>query len=237
MMAPARFLFDTDFSAPEIRVEEEPAVEETDAAPVAEHLRLLVEAESRGHRRGVAEGRAEASATAARRLADEAGRLASAAQGILAALDADRQRIEKEAAALALTVAKKLASHLIERQPASEIVALIESCLGPLRQAPHIVIRVDERDADRIKSEADRIAHERGFMGRLVVLGEPDLARGDCRIEWADGGIVRDRGALESEIDGIITRYFNTGEIATAGGGVAEGTDITGPDLAEEPET
>ena len=33
----------------------------------------------------------------------------------------------------------------------------------------------------------------RGFEGRLVVLAEPEIAPGDCRIEWADGGVVRDQ--------------------------------------------
>jgi hypothetical protein len=39
--------------------------------------------------------------------------------------------------------------------------------------------------------------HEKGFEGRLVILGEPEIVRGDCHIEWADGGILRDRKALE----------------------------------------
>ena len=107
-----------------------------------------------------------------------------------------------------MATAKKIASHLISREPAGEVTALIDSCLGPLRQAPHIVVRVDERDADGIKAEADRIAHERGFMGRLVILGEPDMASGDCRIEWADGGIVRDRQTTENEIERLIEMHF-----------------------------
>ena len=31
-----------------------------------------------------------------------------------------------------------------------------------------------------------------GFAGRLVVMGDPEIVPGDARIEWADGGIVRD---------------------------------------------
>ena len=43
-----------------------------------------------------------------------------------------------------------------------------------------------------------RLARERGFEGRIVVLGEPDIALGDARLEWADGGIVRERRRFES---------------------------------------
>ena len=45
-----------------------------------------------------------------------------------------------------------------------------------------------------------RLARERGFEGRLVVLGEPDLAPGDARMEWADGGVVRDRARIEAAV-------------------------------------
>ena len=41
-----------------------------------------------------------------------------------------------------------------------------------------------------------------------MVLGEPDFALGDCRIEWADGGIIRDRSKAETDIENAIARYF-----------------------------
>lgn len=208
MTTPARYLFDTDFSKADGSDEPDVTVEETAYAPVARYLAAISAAEARGYARGVSDGREEVEAVAARRLADESARLASAAQGILGALDADRVRIEKEAAEIAIVAAKRLAGHLVAREPTGEILALIDDCLGPLRQAPHIVIRVEEADADSVKAEVDRIAHERGFMGRLVVLGEPDLARGDCRIEWADGGIVRDKAAIETQISQYIEKHF-----------------------------
>ncbi len=204
MAMPARFLFDNDFS----RIEEETVVESSDAAPIDAYLARLSAAADEAYQRGLAEGRAAAEAEASRRVAEEAGRLVSAAQGILGALDADRERIEKDAAGLAFATARKLAETLIAREPTAEMEALIADCLGPLRQAPHIVIRVDADNVDRIKAEADRIAQERGFTGRLVVLAEPDLGNGDCRIEWADGGIVRDIAALEAAAGEAIERYF-----------------------------
>ena len=40
-----------------------------------------------------------------------------------------------------------------------------------------------------------------------MVLAEPDIAPGDCRIEWADGGVKRDRAAIEAAIDEAVARY------------------------------
>jgi flagellar assembly protein FliH len=45
------------------------------------------------------------------------------------------------------------------------------------------------------------MARERGYEGRLVVMGEPDIAPGDGRIEWADGGIVREQARIEAAVD------------------------------------
>jgi flagellar assembly protein FliH len=41
------------------------------------------------------------------------------------------------------------------------------------------------------------------------VLAEPDIAPGDCRIEWADGGINRDRGTAEAAIADAVGRYVS----------------------------
>ena len=51
------------------------------------------------------------------------------------------------------------------------------------------------------------IARAHGFEGRLVVLGEPGIAVGDCRIEWADGGVNRDNAATDAAIGEAVARY------------------------------
>jgi flagellar assembly protein FliH len=48
----------------------------------------------------------------------------------------------------------------------------------------------------------------RGFEGRLVVLAEPDIGFGDCRVEWADGGLNRDRARIEAAIAEAVTNYL-----------------------------
>ena len=52
------------------------------------------------------------------------------------------------------------------------------------------------------------MAKQSGFQGRLVILAEPDIATGDCRIEWADGGVVRERTATDAKISELVGRYI-----------------------------
>jgi len=222
MAAPARFLFDTDFTRPE--PPPAPAEPPRPTIDLEQHLALMVETEERaraeafaeGHERGYEEGRADAEARAAERLADEAAALAVATGRLLGTLDAERLAIEARAVDLAVLAARKLAEHLIDREPLAEVRALLAECLGPLRKAPHLVVRIARVDADALKPHVDRIARETGFEGRIVILGEDEVGRGDCRIEWADGGILRDTDALAAEIGTTIARWFEARNSALA---------------------
>lgn len=230
MASPARFLFDVDFAAPPPPAKPVEVVPEKPKVDLDYHMAEVAAAEERARREGeeagYGEGRRAAEVRAAERLADEASMLVASTRSLLASLEADRLAIEKQAVALALEAARKLAGGLVDREPSAAILALLADCLGPLRKAPHLVLRLAPDHADPIRAEVDRIARETGFEGRIVILGEPDLARGDCRIEWADGGIVRDGRDLGREIDAAVARYF---EARDQGLGGAPHTDPVDP--------
>ena len=48
------------------------------------------------------------------------------------------------------------------------------------------------------------MARERGFEGRIIVLGDDGMSPGDVRIEWADGGVVRDAGAVDEAVQRVL---------------------------------
>ncbi|KPL54412.1 FliH/SctL family protein [Prosthecomicrobium hirschii] len=220
MAAPARFLFDKDFAAPPVPPKPVEVVPERPTIDLELHLAEKAAAEARGREAGLAagriEGRQSAEVRAAERLAEEAAVLVASARALLAALDADRTALEKQAIDLALAAARKLSAGLIDREPTAAIRAVLAECLGPLRKAPHMVLRLAPEHAEQIRAEVDRIARENGFDGRIVILGEPDVRRGDCRIEWADGGIIRDGAALEAAVDDAVARYFAARDAAAA---------------------
>jgi flagellar assembly protein FliH len=109
---------------------------------------------------------------------------------------------------LAVAVARKLAPELMSREPFAEIAALATDCFKQLAAAPHIVVRVNDTLHETARTRLEEIARTRGFEGRLVVIVEPEIAVGDCRIEWADGGIVRDQSKTDDVIGKAIERYL-----------------------------
>lgn len=207
------FMFDVNFAAPEPVVPDvqdlEPEIPEEEIIPTIEvpaHEALLATAREKAFQEGLEAGKKSEEA----RLADEAVKIAASAEKIFAAIDADRKTLEAESAALALSIAKRLAAETIKKFPLEDIEKLISDCLGPLRKTPHLVVRLNEKNADSINETVGQLARERGFEGRFVVLGEPDFQEGDCKIEWADGGIVRDRKKTEQDIFDTFKAFFAT---------------------------
>jgi flagellar assembly protein FliH len=193
MASPARFLFDNDFAVADKA--------KTHIAP-AEHAARLAEAESTGYRNGVAAAKAEAEQRAAATLE----RIGTGLDGLNRGLAAIEARLAIEAVELAVTVGKKLAPELMAREPLAEIAALANECFRHLVAAPHVVVRVNDALHAQARDALDAAA--RASDARLVVLAEPDIAPGDCRIEWADGGIRRERAAIETAIDEAVARYI-----------------------------
>jgi len=199
MTATAKFMFDLDFgSAPK-------AVQPTIAA--SQHEAEVAEAEIRGYRNGMNAAEAQARTEAERRLAGAFEHIASGLDQLRGSLKAVEDRFEAEAVEVALAVGKKLAAELISREPFAEAAALADNCFRELLAAPHIVVRVNGALYAVAKQKLEEIAQARGFEGRLVVMAEADIEPGDCRIEWADGGLKRDRVATERAIAEAVERY------------------------------
>jgi flagellar assembly protein FliH len=190
-----KFMFDVDFAAGG-----EPA--RRTITPAA-HEAALAEARATAYRDGICAALAEAEARAAVALE----RIAAGLDELAGKLGAIEARLESEAVEVAVAVARKLAPELIEREPLAEIAALARGCFAQLVAAPHVVVRVSDALHAPAREQLEQTARLHGFDGRLIVLGEPEIASGDCRIEWADGGIVRNRAATDAAIVEAVNRY------------------------------
>lgn len=169
---------------------------------------LIASARQEAYAEGLAAGERNAVDMAAQTIAAAAGALATQSAPMAAALDRAMGDHRREAVELALSIGRKLALHLVARHPQAELEALIAECLASLGGVPHLVIRCHPDLADAIRDNAlAQMAHS-GFSGRLVVMGDPDIRLGDGRLEWVDGGVVRDIAETAGEIDRQIASYL-----------------------------
>jgi len=199
MAAPAKFLFDTDFSAPD-RSRERPTP--------AEMAQKIAAAEARAYRDGYDAGQREAKAESDRRTALALEEIKIAMQGIAARFAGVERRMETEAVDVAVAVARKLCSELIAAEPLGEVTGLVADCFSHLVATPHLVVRVNDQLYEAARERIERLAKPSGFQGPLVILAEPNIPTGDCKIEWADGGVVLERAAIEAKIDELVGRYM-----------------------------
>ena len=200
MAAPAKFLFDMDFSAPD-KARERPATP-------AEVAQKIAAAEARAYRDGYDAGQREAKAESDRRTALALEEIGIAIRGIAARYAGIEIRMETEAVDIAVAVARKLCSELIANEPLGEITGLVSDCFSHLVSTPHLVVRINDSLYDAAHERIARLAKQSGFEGRLVILADPEIDTGDCKIEWADGGVVLERAAIEAKINELVGRYM-----------------------------
>jgi flagellar assembly protein FliH len=200
MAAPAKFLFDMDFGAPD-KTRERPSTP-------AEVAQKVAAAEGLAYRNGYDAGQREAKAESDRRSALALEEIKIAIQGIAARFSGIETRLETEAVEVAVAVARKLCDELIAAEPLGEVTGLVKNCFSQLVATPHLVVRINDQLYEPAHEKIERLAKQSGFAGRLVILAEPEIATGDCRIEWADGGVVRERTAIEAKISELVGRYI-----------------------------
>lgn len=206
MTARARFLFDEDFAAGD-----KPTI------TLVEHERRRADAESQAHRKGFTAGQAQAMTEATERIASAMTVIATGLDRLERALGAVEARLETEAVDVAVAVACKLAPELVAREPLAELAALATESFRHLVETPQVIVRVGPDIYDAARQKLEDIAKGRGFEGRLVVQAEEGMAPGDCGIEWAEGGVIRDPAATRAAIDDVVARYV-AARIAAAEG-------------------
>ncbi|RYX87725.1 MAG: flagellar assembly protein H [Bradyrhizobiaceae bacterium] len=200
MAAPAKFLFDTDFAAPD-----------RGRAPVitpAEMAEKIANAEAHAYRAGFDAAQREATVEADRRMALALEQIGIAASTVAQRVAGIEDKMETEAVDVAVAVARQLCSELMAREPLTEVMALVHDCFRHLVATPHLVIRINDALYDEARDKIEKQAKQSGFAGRLVILAEPDIANGDCKIEWADGGMVLERASIDAKINELVGRYM-----------------------------
>jgi|SRR5665213_2267272 len=197
MKPAAKYMFDEDFAGGA----------KPKTITMVEFERRQADAESQAHRKGFEAGQEQARTETNEKIAKTLTRLADDLDRINRGLTTIEARLETEAVQVAIAVAGKLAPDLIAQQPLAEISALATEAFRQLVATPQIAVFVGAEIFEPAKAKLEEIAQARGFEGRLAVQPDDKMAAGDCRIEWTDGGVIRDRAATVAAIEEMVARY------------------------------
>jgi flagellar assembly protein FliH len=208
-MSAAKFTFSRAF--PDTKAKFVPIEEKEPTLPVSEHQKLIALAVADARTQGYLEGQEMARQ-------EETARLARAMESVAMAFDGVRQELAGietaatgEALRFAHDLASALAGKLMDRAPLEIIAGVARDIFEDLRGQPHVAVRVAPELTDAANELMRGLARERGFEGRLIVMGEPEIAPGDVRVEWADGGVVRDRARVGQLVAAGVDRALAAG--------------------------
>ncbi len=201
----AKFLFDTVFEDNEATLVPDQSRREKTFWSTDEREAARNEGFERGRQAGIDETLAAMEAKTASALET----IAANVNTLTAQLETERQKLKQEGIVLANMIARSLTAALIAREPMHEIESLFSEALEFLPDTPHIAVRLNEASLDAAREKLEAVAAERGFQGKLIILGQPDIGQGDCRIEWAQGGIVKDQSLVKKRIYEITSQYID----------------------------
>lgn len=105
---------------------------------------------------------------------------------------------------LALAIVRKMMPEYAAKHGLEEIGGIVTDVISQMSHEPRIVVRVSERQFENVNLHLKQITEKAAFDGKLVIIGDPSILDGDCRVEWADGGIERDQNHLWQEIERVM---------------------------------
>jgi len=206
MAEAAPYLFDRMFEA------SNKGSESAEAAAAAkreeEWERKMADACLTSFEEGQAAGRAEAMQQLEAETLQQVNAVLDASKKILGAVERECSQTRRNAIKIAQAAADLLAGELISRHPELNAEALFRDALEYAGDAPHIAITVNDAHAERVQAIVTKLAAERGFDGKIVVLGDPETAVGDCSLQWADGGVALETDKLRKAIAHLVRNHL-----------------------------
>ena len=160
---------------------------------------------AKGREAGRAEAEAAREALVARSTAAAADHL-KRFQVFTAELD---QRMTSWALQAAHLMLKALFPDLLRRHSQAEIEALVVETLHENEQEPRVVLRLPGDMIEPMQPMVGELCKDAGFAGRLLLIEDDTIAAGDCRIEWAEGGVERQAQSIWKDIEQRVSRLLD----------------------------
>jgi flagellar assembly protein FliH len=201
-MAPQRkFTFDTEFLGAEDRPAPTARARQKQTLTTEELDRMQADARSQGENNSQA------------RTSEALERSISALTiSVRAALDQSHAEIENlrdEAARVALAMAKRIAPAALAALPDGDVEIALRQAMHQAIGEPRITLRAGPAVTEILEPRLTDIAHEEGYEGRVLIVADPAMKTGDCRIEWRGGGAERSEQAIEDALTALIAHRFS----------------------------
>ena len=108
---------------------------------------------------------------------------------------------------LAMAVCRKVVPTLCQEHAADEIRLLFEKNFHFLKEEPKITVKLNPSMADAVKPYIAKLVKQESFAGKVAVVRDESLPAGDCKIEWAHGGVERTAQDVLKQTEELLKLY------------------------------
>jgi len=123
-------------------------------------------------------------------------------------LNNELARIEADSIKMAATLARLYADALIDRDPIPMITDAIRKCTAMANDTPNLTITISTHSPDGLRDAISNAAIEAGYRGQVIIRTDERLRPGDIRVDWPEGGFLRDRARIDAVIKTIFEIEF-----------------------------
>jgi flagellar assembly protein FliH len=214
--ASRKFKFDLDFEEERIRLEATRQAEAMrqpghDVGPPQSYSEdEMTQARQEAYQNGYDQGMQEAKQSLEQALSTLLDRTAQKLRLLIDTEERREKSVQETALRMALMAVKKFWPRFQESCGNDLIEATLRESLETNQNEARIVLRVHDSMMDSVIARLDVIKEQQAFAGKVIVLADDNLAAGDCKVEWADGGLERLGRALSQQLDSAIERILAT---------------------------
>jgi flagellar assembly protein FliH len=229
-----KFFFDLhDFEAPEVHPEETPP-------PVTYSQEELDAAKQLAHDQGRQKGLNEAAASREQKVTQLVQQISTQFATLFASEQERESRYEEEVIGLVIQSLDKLFPSLNERIGPYEMQQAVSRILKSASDQSEITIRVAPEFTADIESVIAPIRNKDINPPNFHIVADETLDDGECRLQWSDGGAVRNAARLSAEIYDALLSLLPAAPsppAAPESDVSAEGTDSVNDDINEKIDT
>ena len=166
----------------------------------------LRDCEAAAYARGYSDGMSIESAGTAARLAQTLAQISGQFDALDTSVSSHNASANASAAKLAFAFARKLAGKLVEADPVAPIAEGFASLLTDLVGVPDVTISVHPDLVADVAQRISELAKGRLTGCNLLTIADTALLPGDCRIDWENGGLVRNQAQFDARLNDLIER-------------------------------
>lgn len=215
-----RYSFDLDFEEERVRLEQirqEELLRQTESTDLAAmevpptfNEAELSQARQESFQSGYDQGVADTKKSIEKQTAELIERMIGKMRQLI---DEEEKRIHTaHELALRMSVAslKKVWPHFMQTLGQETVEETIRQALDMNGQETRIVVRVHDTILDAVVKALPHLQEQQAFSGKIIVLADESVMAGDCKVEWADGGLERLSRTLSQQLDHVLDHLLAT---------------------------